>query len=299
MTEPRYLREVQTRTVAAIFERFSERSIGDEIFVENVIEESLRSMRGGRAPHFASLANRPLNAVLIEIAVSELRRIAGDWAPHENFEQIERALNGLARRPARLGRSDLGRGEIDAILERHIAHLIRIDRQTGEHSRAVGAWCRRIAETMGLSRSEVTFVMRCGLVHDIGKRLTPLEILQAPRELSDDEWTIMRRHVLDGFDLVTAEPILLSFAAAVRNHHERFDGRGYPDGLRGEEIPLPVRIVSVADSFNAMIAQRPYRRALPPEKALEDLARNRNTQFDPEIVDVMGEIVNAPLGAFA
>jgi putative nucleotidyltransferase with HDIG domain len=166
---------------------------------------------------------------------------------------------------------------------------------TGEHSRAVSAWCSRIGRMLDLPEDEVEFVRRCGLVHDIGKIRTPAEILNAPRGLTTAEWPIMRNHAADGARIVANIGDLQPFIPTVRGHHERLNGKGYPDGLRSTAIPLAARIVSVADSFNAMIARRPYRLPLAPDEALDELERNRQTQFDPEIVDAMIRVVHGRL----
>jgi putative nucleotidyltransferase with HDIG domain len=177
--------------------------------------------------------------------------------------------------------------EVDARIDALVTRLQARDPLSSEHSRAVAAWCSRIARRLGLDAHEVTFATRCGLLHDVGKTLTPLEVLNAPRRLTDDEWKIMRAHAAAGERLVRGVPELRTFAPAVRSHHERLDGRGYPDGLPASAIPLTARIVAVADCFNAMIGRRPYRLPMQPTAALEELDRNRGTQFDPEIVDAM------------
>ncbi len=115
--------------------------------------------------------------------------------------------------------------------------------------------------------------------------------MSAPRELDDSEWLIMKMHCIEGEAILHADPVLGELAVAARSHHERFDGGGYPDGLTGTEIPLPARVVAVADAFNAMIARRPYRTPVTPTVALEELQRMGGTQFDPAIVSAMGEVV--------
>ncbi len=120
---------------------------------------------------------------------------------------------------------------IDAKIDEVLFQLSERDTITAEHSRAVGMWCSRIAKKMSMSREETLLASRSGLIHDIGKVRTPLEILTAPRSLSDAEWQIMRRHTLDGVDAIESFPELQDFLPAVRWHHERMDGRGYPDGL--------------------------------------------------------------------
>ena len=180
---------------------------------------------------------------------------------------------------------------IDASIEALMERLDVAAPLMAEHSRAVSAWCARVGRVLGLSEDEITFVSRCGLIHDIGKMRTPLDILEAPRQLSRDEWAIMRDHAAEGGRIVGGVPALVPLMPIVRSHHERLDGRGYPDGLRLSAIPLAARIVSVADSFNAMIGRRPYRLPLSPTQALDELDRNCGTQFDPEVVEAMVRVV--------
>ncbi|GAC1590987.1 MAG: hypothetical protein NVS3B28_18400 [Candidatus Velthaea sp.] len=120
---------------------------------------------------------------------------------------------------------------------------------------------------------------------------TPTEVLNAPRKLTDPEMVIMRRHAADGAAMIVALPLLTNLTPAVKHHHERIDGRGYPDGLKGTSIAAAARIVCVADAFNAMIGRRPYRLPFPPAVALERLQEARGTQFDPEVVDAMVDVV--------
>ena len=181
--------------------------------------------------------------------------------------------------------------EVDARIDTLIVKLEARDPLTSEHSRAVSAWCSRLGRRLGLDSAEVTFAARCGLLHDVGKVATPLEILNAPRALDDREWRVIRAHAAAGEAMVRAVPELRPFAPAVRSHHERLDGHGYPDRLPASAIPLMARIVAVADSFNAMIGRRPYRLPMPPMRAVEELVRGRGTQFDPEVVEAMVDLV--------
>jgi putative nucleotidyltransferase with HDIG domain len=180
---------------------------------------------------------------------------------------------------------------VDAKIDELLFRLSAQDSLTAEHSRSVGMWCWRIAKHLQLSRDDSYIVTRSGLLHDVGKATTPVEILTAPRKLTDEEWEIMRRHAVEGEHIVTNAGELRIFAPAVRSHHERFDGKGYPDGTERGSIPFPARIVSVADAFNAMIARRPYRAPLPPTHAIEELKRNSGTQFDPAAVEAMIAVV--------
>ena len=181
--------------------------------------------------------------------------------------------------------------DVDPHIDVLFEHLHAAAPLMAEHSRAVSAWCSRIARALGLPESEILFISRCGLIHDVGKTLTPQAILDAPRGLSEDEWSIMREHAAEGGRMVARLAALAHFEPIVRGHHERLDGKGYPDGLHANAIPLAARIVSVADSFNAMIGRRAYRLPMVPTDALGELERGRGTQFDPDIVDVMIRIV--------
>lgn len=183
--------------------------------------------------------------------------------------------------------------ETDVLLSSLVGELGAIDPATAEQSRAVSAWCGRIAAKMGLSKLETAKVTRGGLVYDIGKITAPHEILHAPRALNDDEWSIMREHVLAGEKIVANTGALRQLTPIVRSHHERYDGLGYPDGLDRERIPVIARIVSVADAFNAMIVSRPYRRPMSPQQAIEELKRCCGTQFDPAIVAAMIDVAEA------
>jgi len=125
------------------------------------------------------------------------------------------------------------------------------------------------------------------LLHDIGKIFTPKEILYKPGPLTEEEWTIIRRHPVDGAEVLERIAGLKEMAENVRYHHERYDGSGYPEGRKGTEIPLGARIAAVVDAFDAMVSDRPYRKAMPIEQALDELKRYRGTQFDPQVVDAI------------
>jgi HD-GYP domain-containing protein (c-di-GMP phosphodiesterase class II) len=225
-------------------------------------------------------------------AVSELN--TGAEGRGSEFAGVEEEIERIARRP-RLAAPPAGTDtldEIDVVLGELVSRLEESDPLTAEHSRAVSVWCARIGRRMALSVSETIYISRCGLIHDIGKITTPPEILKAPRRLSDTEMNVMRRHAEDGGAIITGIPLLAHHTPAVRGHHERLDGRGYPDGLTSTQIPLASRIVAVADSFNAMIGNRPYRLPMRPTAALEELQRHAGAQFDPEVVDAMHDVVN-------
>jgi putative nucleotidyltransferase with HDIG domain len=159
------------------------------------------------------------------------------------------------------------------------------DAYTAGHSKAVAEYSRDIAREMGLSREEVARIHLCGLVHDIGKIGVRAEVLEKQAALDDGEWDEMRRHSVIGEAILLEVPGYSDMAEVVRSHHERWDGRGYPDNLRGEAIPLLARIIAVADSYNAMTSDRPYRQAMTPAAAIEQLSLGKGTQYEAAPVD--------------
>jgi HD-GYP domain-containing protein (c-di-GMP phosphodiesterase class II) len=131
------------------------------------------------------------------------------------------------------------------------------------------------------------------LLHDVGKLAVPKEIINKPGQLDDGEWTIIKMHTIEGQRLLErVGGTMREVGAIVRSSHEHWDGTGYPDGLRGEEIPLEARIVSACDAFNAMTTTRSYRKAMPVEEAVAELRRNSGTQFDPQVVDALLKIAS-------
>jgi putative nucleotidyltransferase with HDIG domain len=238
----------------------------------------------------------PLRDILIELPdalAQAVHEVLGQRVRDAELDAIAEqvmAIVHVAWRPL-LRVRDEPLDEVDARIDALIVKLEARDPLTSEHSRAVAAWCSRLGRRLGLDSSEVTFAARCGLLHDVGKVATPLEVLNAPRALDEREWRLIRAHAAAGEAMVRAVPELRPFAPAVRSHHERLDGHGYPDRLPASAIPLMARIVAVADSFNAMIGRRPYRMPMPPLRALEELVRGRGTQFDPEVVEAMVDLV--------
>jgi two-component system, cell cycle response regulator len=152
------------------------------------------------------------------------------------------------------------------------------------HLASVAELAVAVARKLGLSATEVEEVRHAADLHDVGKVAIPDAILDKPGPLDADEWAFMRRHTIIGERIVAAAPALSPVATLVRASHERYDGQGYPDGLAGEDIPLGARIVSVCDSFDAMVADRPYRAPMTDAAALAELERCAGTQFDPRVV---------------
>ena len=160
------------------------------------------------------------------------------------------------------------------------------DAETEGHSRRVTAFTIAIAKQMKVEPALLPQIARAAFLHDIGKMAIPDQILRKPGPLTAEERGVMRTHCEIGFNMVTRIPFLREAAEIVLSHQEYFDGTGYPRGLRGEEIPLGARIFAVADALDAMISDRPYRKALSITYAREEIQRCTGTQFDPNVVKV-------------
>ncbi|WP_205698989.1 HD-GYP domain-containing protein [Conexibacter sp. SYSU D00693] len=159
------------------------------------------------------------------------------------------------------------------------------DAYTGEHSRGVVALSLAVADELRVGAHERRLVELGALMHDVGKLAIPKEIVNKPGALDDEEWAIMRTHTVEGQRMLDrVGGVLQEVGVVVRGSHERWDGGGYPDGLMGDAIPLAARVVCVADAFNAMTTDRPYRRARSTEVALAELRACAGTQFDPAVV---------------
>jgi putative nucleotidyltransferase with HDIG domain len=160
------------------------------------------------------------------------------------------------------------------------------DAETEGHCQRVTAFTISIAKAVPVPNSYLAVLARAAFLHDIGKMAIPDSILRKPGPLDNDEKTIMRTHCEIGFNVLTRIPFLRDAAEIVLAHQEFYDGTGYPRGLHHDQIPLGARIFSIADAMDAMISDRPYRKALPMAHAMEEIRRCSGTQFDPQIVEV-------------
>jgi HD-GYP domain-containing protein (c-di-GMP phosphodiesterase class II) len=168
------------------------------------------------------------------------------------------------------------------------------DDYTAEHSRSVVELARGVAQELGMDKYELQELEFAALLHDVGKIAIPKELLNKPAALTESEFEIMKTHTIEGqFMLDRIGGLLGRVGEVVRSCHERWDGKGYPDGLKGEDIPQPARVVFVCDAYNAMTTNRPYRAALPPEQAISELVTNAGTQFDPDVVAAMLRVLEA------
>jgi putative nucleotidyltransferase with HDIG domain len=198
-----------------------------------------------------------------------------------NLEQlVEEKTSRLTEAIAQLEQS------YDDTLEALGSALDLKDAETEGHCQRVTAFCISIARSMPVPDPYLAVLARAAFLHDIGKMAIPDGILRKPGPLNDEEKQIMRTHCEVGYNMLIRIPFLRDAAEIVLAHQEFFDGTGYPRGLKGDQIPLGARIFTIADSLDAMISDRPYRKALPMSHAREEIKRCSGTQFDPQMVEV-------------
>ena len=183
------------------------------------------------------------------------------------------------------------RTEARKTFERISRILDERDHYTAVHSASVAELSARIAKEMGMSQRDIERIDIAARVHDIGKVAIPDVILLKPGTFDEEEWEAMKRHPVISAELIEGLEIYAPVARAVRHEHERWDGSGYPDGLKGDEIPLFSRLIAAADIYDALLTDRPYRRAFSREKTIEMIRDMRGTELDPEVVDVLMRVI--------
>ena len=166
----------------------------------------------------------------------------------------------------------------------------------GHHSVRVAYWVESIARKLNMCEDDIQILYWASLLHDIGKVALPREILRKKGPLSQGEWTYMELHPTIGANLVRATDTVSPVATIVHAHQEKYNGKGYPYGLRGDDIPLGARILTVVDAYDAMTDNRPYRKPLSHEEAIAELNRNRGKHFDPSIVDTFHAVLETKVG---
>jgi GAF domain-containing protein len=202
-------------------------------------------------------------------------RLVVDTLERDEQERVRRELESRA-------------AGLDAL----VAAIEARDAYTAEHSRSVVCRATQVARRLGLDEGATEDVGNVALLHDVGKVAMPDALLGKPGPLSEEEWRVMRRHPIESERIVSAVPSLAHLASAVRAEHERWDGGGYPDGLAGEAIPIAARIVLACDAYDAMMTDRPYRVALSHDEAVRELATGSGSQFDPDVVGVLLEVLS-------
>jgi putative nucleotidyltransferase with HDIG domain len=163
--------------------------------------------------------------------------------------------------------------------------------QQGVHSAQVAYWAKFTARQLGFSHADAQAIYWAARFHDIGKAAAPGHLLSKGGPLSEDEWRLIRLHPAVGANIIEQVPQAAALAPWIYHHQEKFDGTGYPDGLRGEQIPLPARLLTVVDAYDAMTNHRCYRPALGQELALRELTENSGRHFDPQVVAAFLRVV--------
>jgi putative nucleotidyltransferase with HDIG domain len=171
-------------------------------------------------------------------------------------------------------------------LEALVHALDAREHETYAHSLRVRAYTLHLAHLVSYPPALMPSLGHAALLHDIGKIAVADSVLLKPGQLTEEEWLQMRRHVLAGEEMLNRIPFLRPSAPVVRHHHERYDGKGYPDGMAGEEIPLGARLFSLADTLDAMTSNRVYRKAAGLPEVYAEVSRQRGVQFDPQIADL-------------
>jgi putative nucleotidyltransferase with HDIG domain len=239
------------------------------------------AFRGGAIDYLLKPFARAQLESVVTRAMDHGRLMKQNSAYRQNLEEVVSARTGRLRETMQ----DLERS-YDSTLEAMGDALDLRDEETEGHSKRVTAYTIALARAMGLNADELRNIARGAFLHDIGKIATPDSILLKPGKLNDEEMAVMREHCARGYEIVCKIPFLSEAAEIVHAHHERYDGKGYPRGLSGEEIPLGARIFAIADTLDAMTSDRPYRRGTSFTAAMEEIARCAGGQFDPKIVEV-------------
>ena len=228
--------------------------------------------------------------------------IQGYYEKSERFDQLELLVESCVKSLKQLKTIREYQEELNKAYETmndnymEMIHAMRLlvdarDVYTRGHSDRVAALAVKIARRMGMSEEDVRQIRLAGLFHDIGKVGVPDGVLLKAGKLTDEEFDVIKQHPEKGEKILEALSFFKSVAPVVRSHHERIDGKGYPDGLKGEEIPLESRVITISDAFDAMTSDRHYRKSKSVKEAVSEIEKNRGTQFDQKIADIFLKIV--------
>jgi putative two-component system response regulator len=202
-------------------------------------------------------------------------------------------LEEMNRKTAELRRSNQRFKALSEQVMRTLANTIDAkDAYTRGHSVRVAEYAQEIARRLGKTQEQIENIFYSGLLHDIGKIGVPDDIVKKSDKLADQEYAVMKAHPVLGADILKDMTEIPMAAVGAHWHHERYDGTGYPDGLRGEEIPEPARIIGVADAYDAMTSKRLYQDVLPQDVVRSEIVKGRGTQFDPVIADIMLDMID-------
>jgi putative nucleotidyltransferase with HDIG domain len=245
------------------------------------VSTALDSIRCGAYDYILKPFEKDQLFLSVRRALEHRRLLLENRHYQRNLEQlVEQRTGELKKALSELEQS------YDATLEALGGALDLKDSETVGHCKRVTAFTLAMAKAMNLPIETLPQIARAAFLHDIGKMAIPDRILQKPGPLDDEERTVMRTHCDIGYKMLLRIPFLREAAEIVLSHQEFYDGTGYPRGLRGEEIPLGARIFAVADAVDAMLSDRPYRKALSVDHARKEVKRCSGTQFDPKVVEV-------------
>ena len=251
------------------------------------ISVAIDSMRRGAYDYLLKPFEREHLMNTVQRALEHRTALAQTQSYQQSLEEMVRARTEMLRHAM----EDLEHS-YDVTLEALGDALDLKDSETQGHSKRVTAYTIALARAMGAGPEEIKIIARGAFLHDIGKMAIPDEILRKPGKLSTEEQQVMREHCARGYQMLRKIPFLAGAAEIVFCHQEHYDGSGYPNGLRGREIPLGARIFSVADTMDAITSDRPYRKARSFDAAREEILRCSGTQFDPAVVEVFMKIPN-------
>jgi putative nucleotidyltransferase with HDIG domain len=251
------------------------------------ISVAIDSMRRGAYDYLLKPFERDQLLSTVDRALTHRQALEETQNYHQSLEEMVRARTEMLRHAM----EDLEHS-YDVTLEALGDALDLKDSETEGHSKRVTAYAIALARAMGIPPDEIKIIARGAFLHDIGKMAIPDEILRKPGKLTPEEQHIMREHCARGYHMLRKIPFLAGAAEIVYCHQEYYDGNGYPNGLRGREIPIGARIFAVADTLDAITSDRPYRKARGFDSAREEILRCSGTQFDPGVVEVFLKIPN-------
>ena len=251
------------------------------------ISVAIDSMRRGAYDYLLKPFEREHLVNTVQRALDHRQALQDSHNYQQNLEQVVRARTEMLRQAM-----ENLEHSYDVTLEALGDALDLKDSETEGHSKRVTAYTIALARAMGISPSQIKIIARGAFLHDIGKMAIPDEILRKPGKLSHEEQTVMREHCARGYNMLRKIPFLAESAEIVFSHQEHFDGSGYPNGLRGAEIPIGARIFAVADTLDAITSDRPYRKARSFDIAREEILRCSGSQFDPAVVEVFLKVPN-------
>ena len=245
------------------------------------IQVGIEAMKSGADDYLV----KPLQ---IEVVMASLERALEKKRLQQEVENYRRHLEEMVGERTQQLRSALLQIErsYEDTLEALGAAIDLRDSETAGHSRRVAKYSTKIAKELDVAEHELKTIIRGAWLHDIGKLATPDAILLKPGALTQEEWRIMQRHAEIGYDLVKRIPFLAQAAEIILSHHERWDGSGYPRGLKARDIPLGARVFAVADTVDAMTSDRPYRSALSFEETEEEIRRGSGSRYDSQVANV-------------